>query len=79
MCSFITVRATTSDGQPHPEMTETVEFEVPSDFTPEYPTCTCWIGLKEGDGKVLRQTFVEKVLQPFLEKVPYGNIIIEVR
>ena len=80
MCRNLTVRATTDDGRtPHPNMPEPVDFEEPDDFTPEFPTCTCWIGDKEGNGKILRTTFVETVLRPFLKQIAWGNIIIEVR
>jgi len=76
---MIFVKAITGDGEPHPEISEEVEFEMPDNFTKEKPTCTCWIGDTEGDGKILRHTFCDDVLRPYLEKVSYGNIIIEIR
>ena len=76
MCRWISVKATTLDGEPHPHCPEEIEFEVPDSFSTDYPTCTCEIGDKEGDGKILRHTFVDTVLQPFLEKVAVGKIII---
>ncbi len=76
MCKWLSVRATLEDGiTPHPEIPEVKEFEQSNDW----PTCTCWIGDKEADGKALRQLFVENVLREFLDKVGWGNIIIEVR
>lgn len=78
MCQSIFVRAVYADGSPNPEL-PTAEFVVPADFTPAYPTCTCWIGDKEGDGATLRHTFVEECLRPFLEKAGFGDIIIEMR
>lgn len=81
MCRLIMVRATTDNNKtPHPSMPEPVEFIVPNDFSDrEYPICTCYIGDKEGEGKVLRHTFTETLLQPFLATVQWGNIIIEIR
>ena len=79
MCRELTVYATTDDGQPHPSAPEALVFESPNDWTPETPTCTCWIGDEEGDGAVLRHTFVERYLRKFLKEVSWGNIVIEVR
>ncbi len=80
MCKTIEIRATLDDGvTPHPDMPDSVIFESPDKFTPDKPTCTCWIGDKDGDGMILRQTFVEEFLRPFLKKISWGNIIIEIR
>ena len=79
MCIELTVYATTDNGKtPYPGMPERVKFEVDK-FTKSKPTCTCWISDKDGDGKILRQTFVEEVLRDFLANVSYGNIVIEIR
>ena len=79
MCSVISVRATTLEGEPHPNCPKELVFEVPDHFTPEYPACTCWIGNKDGDGKTLRHTFADTILQPMLEEMMIGKIIIEIR
>lgn len=76
MCQTIFVRVTDSDGNPRLDIEEKV-FPSPEHFTLEMPTCTCWIGEPEGDGKVLRQYFVETVLQPMLREISFGNIVIE--
>lgn len=78
MCKIISVFAVTGEGEPYPNCSNGVTFEVDK-FTPEKPTCTCWIGNKSGEGKKLRETFTEEVLREFLEKVSYGNIVIEIR
>jgi hypothetical protein len=78
MCSWISLRATDDKGKPRKDIPD-LTFEVPPEFTPEYPTCTCWIALKDGDGKTLRHTFADTVLREMLEKVNWGNIIIEIR
>ena len=80
MCKTIFVRATLGDGEtPYPDAPEELVFESPSNFTAQKPTCTCYIGDRQGEGKVLRQAFVEECLQPLLEKVSWGNIVIELR
>jgi len=76
---MIFVRATTEDGKQHPGIPEEIEFNMPDEFTKDKPTCTCWIGDECGDGKTLRHTFCDEVLRQFLEKVGYGNIVIEIR
>ena len=79
MCKELFVYATTNDGKtPYPDMLKGVMFQVDK-FTKSKPTCTCWIGAGSGEGKILRQTFVEEVLRDFLENVSYGNIVIEIR
>lgn len=79
MCVWITVRATTAEGEPRGDIPP-VEFEVPERFTPEYPTCTCNIGNKDDkDGDTLRHTFADTVLREFFNKVSFGNIVIELR
>ena len=78
MCKSLIVRAETDDGHPYPECLP-IEFDSASNFTPEKPTCTCWIGDPEGEGATLRQTFFIECIRPFLERVSYGNIIIEIR
>lgn len=79
MCRNLFVRATDEMGNPHPNMPEGVEFD-PDELTKEeVPICTCWIGDEKGKGAILRHTFVEKCLREFLERVHWGNIIIEVR
>lgn len=78
MCSTIFIKALTDDDKPYPIEPNELVFESPELFTPDKPTCTCWIGDKEGDGKILRQSFVEECLQPFLQKISWGKIVIEI-
>ena len=79
MCRLLTVRATLATGEPHPDIPDAVDLEMPDKWDTEYPTCTCWIGDTDKEGTTLRHTFADKVLAPFLKKVAWGNIIIEVR
>jgi len=72
MCRIITVFA-----KNRPEILP-LTFDVDK-FTTEKPICTCYISDKEGDGKILRNTFVEECLRPMLEEVSYGDIVIEIR
>jgi hypothetical protein len=78
MCSIYFIYATDDKGNRRDDIEGRV-FESPEHFTPEKPTCTCWIGDKEGNGKTLRQVFCEEAIQPFLKDVGWGNIVIEVR
>lgn len=78
MCSTIFAYVTNDTGLRRADIGEIV-FEMPSEWTPQKPICTCYIGDADGDGKILRQTFCEEVLQPLLQQVGWGNIVIEVR
>ena len=78
MCKEIFVYVTTADGERRADIPG-VGFKMPTQFTPEKPICTCYIGDEEGEGKTLRQTFVEEVLRPLFQQVSYGNIVIEFR
>jgi|GEM_PF-5902275 len=77
MCRWISVKVADLHGRIRHNIPELV-FETPGEFTPEYPTCTCWIADKEGDGKTLRHTFADTILREMFEKVSVGRIIIEV-
>lgn len=76
MCRTLTVWWEDMDGN-RIEGTER-NFEPPAEFTPDYPTCTCYIEQADGDGKRLRETFVETVLRPMLVQPRIGRIVIEV-
>ena len=78
MCKTIFVHAEDDQGNRLTDLPELV-FQSPDEYTDEKPVCTCWIGDSAGDGKVLRQTFVEDCVRPFLAEVSWGNIVIEIR
>ena len=77
MCRSIFIRATTDDGTtPHPEIPESFAFD---DLGEEFPICTCYIGGDCAESEALRRLLMEKGLKGFLDKVAWGNIVIEVR
>lgn len=78
MCTIISLRATDDRGKPRKDI-EPIEFQVPGQFTPDYPTCTCGIALDDPDGVTLRHTFADTVLKEMLKQVNFGNIVIELR
>ena len=77
MCTTLTVWWEDLDGKPVAEV-KPIVYPSPGLFSAEQPTCTCWIGDEEGEGKTLRTHFVETVLQPMLAQPFTGRIIIEV-
>lgn len=78
MCKTIFVHAEDDEGNRRDDLPELI-FESPDEYTEERPICTCYLGDMDGPGKVLRQTFVEECIRPFLAAVSWGNIVIEVQ
>ena len=79
MCKMLWVRATTDDGEPYPEIPESLEFDGDGAIQERVGTCTCWIAGDEPEEKALRDAFVAQCIKPMLAKVSWGNIIIEIR
>lgn len=79
MCHIITVHAETDDGDLFKleGVPDYIEFDEEGQLQ-ERTICTCFIGGDNQKSKTLRDGLLEQCIKPYLQKMPWGRIVIEV-